>query len=118
MITRGLLWLWGRFERRYPLDVDVQAGVDAAAEAQENELHAFFNDRPAAVGVAGTGPGAQASPQPAPGQPEPTEELLLAAANMADDYRRHTHFNHPRHEYLGELSHQLRDRATLFAQNR
>lgn len=52
------------------------------------------------------------------GQPEPTEELLLAAANVADDLRRHTHFNHPRHEYLGTLSRQLRDRATLFAQNR
>ena len=51
-------------------------------------------------------------------QSEPTEELLLAAANQLDEYRKHTHFNTPRHEYLAGLSHQLRDRATLFAQNR
>lgn len=48
--------------------------------------------------------------------PEPTEELLLAAANQLDEYRKHTHFNAPRHEYLAGLSNQLRHRATLFAQ--
>lgn len=49
---------------------------------------------------------------------EPTEELLLAAANQLDEWRNHTHFNQVREEYLCTLSRQLRDRATLFAQNR
>lgn len=119
MIIRFGLSLWRFLERRYPLDVDVQDGIDAAAVAQENELCAYFTDRPAAVGVAGTSPGAVSEPlTPAPGQPEPTEELLLAAANQIDDYRRHTHFNHPRQEYLCVLVRDLRDRAALFAQNR
>lgn len=100
-------------------------------------LAKFADDVPAAGVAAGTGPGAVGAEPlaaPAPGQPtdlatgdwtdvrggrpEPTEELLLAAANMADDYRRHTHFNHPRHEYLGDLSRKLRSRAVLFARSR
>lgn len=118
-LDRLVLPLWNLFVRLQPYDAEVQDGIDGVKRDQSGYLN-WSGDRPAAVDVAGVRPG-QVSvtlDAPCPGQPEPTEELLLAAANVADEFRRHTHFNHPRHEYLCSLSHQLRDRATLFAQNR
>lgn len=90
-------------------DADLLAEREAAVDVMEP-----WRFGPAAGVAAGTGPGVLAD-VPTPGQPEPTSELLFAAANQLEQVRCHLHFDHPREEYLSRLVPELRARAMSFA---
>ena len=145
-MIRYLLILVGRVaETLCPAPASVRVAVLAADLLAEREAAVDVMEPwrfgPAAGVATGHGPGVvcadagfPAASSPTPGRPtylttrdwadiccrhpEPTEELLLAAANQIAELCGHVHFNHPKQEYMRTLVHQLHDRATLFAQNR
>lgn len=114
LIVKALVVLGYPFDAWFlPADRNVRKAMRGEYQAPE------WVERPAAGDAAGMSEGAaMCSKTPAPSRPEPTEELLLAAANWLDEYSRHLHFNIQRQDYLCGLVRDLRDRATLFAQNR
>lgn len=107
-----------------PASAFVRARVDEVRDADllaEREEHVDVMEPwrfgPAAGVAAGTGPGQVSGvplASPCPGQPEPTSELLFAAANQLEQVRCHLHFDHPREEYLSRLVPELRARAMSF----
>jgi hypothetical protein len=118
LVRVACLFIW-------PPDIYVRARVDEARDADflaEREEHVDVMEPwrfgPVAGVAAGTGPGQVSGvplASPCPGQPEPTSELLFAAANQLEQVRCHLHFDHPREEYLARLVPELRARGISFA---
>lgn len=105
-----------------PASASVRAGVREADWLAEHEAAVDVMEPwrfgPVAGVAAGTGPGQVCGvplASPCPGQPEPTSELLFAAANQLEQVRCHLHFDHPREEYLSRLVPELRARGISFA---
>lgn len=122
LLDRAWFPVWRFLEWLYPLDVSVQRGVDACpvAGVAAGQSERAVSDSPLSPALSRpeyltVGDWADIC---GCGRPEPTEELLLAAANSLDEYSRHLRFNLQRQDYLHGLVRDLRDRATLFAQNR